>query len=59
MDTNQSKPRLRKRRKYESEWKIRERFVRYRKGKRIRKDDLYHARKAKGQKSLKMKRWFK
>lgn len=49
---------IRKIRRYESEDKIRERFVKYRKGKKIRKDDLYHARKAKGQKSLKMKRWF-
>lgn len=58
MDTNQSHSKLKKKRKYEPEWKIRERFIKYRKGKKIRKDDLYYARKAKGQKNLKMKKWF-
>lgn len=44
---------MRKIRKYDSEEKIKERFVKYRKGKKIRKDFLYKASKTKGQKNLK------
>lgn len=43
---------LRKIRKYESEQKIIERFLKYRKGKKIRKDCLHDASRKPGQKKL-------